>query len=434
MNHWLLIPAVCGITLNAAVDFTGPGFPPLSLNRAEERGQGASSGKGGLLVKWDAARHPYWEWSFTPPLTLPEFDSAEFRVGLRVTGPDAVRRFNLRLADATGEVFQYEQMPLWPAGGDFTLDYRIDAAKGADRVEVAGGVMRIIPPPVAVPGRTLPLEIELISPASRPIEAELTLLLPAGLQAESDRAELTLKPGEKCVWKTQLSVGGDFQPKLGEAETVMVECRIPALGYRDRLEQPVVGALPLPARFDLNRKNQTVSLFDADPTKTALVWSGPGDLSAEVRLDASDRELLLRVDVTDDRHCQPFWGSDMWQGDGVQFALAVPGQQGLWELGLSLSDSGGSECFAWSVPNGFDRTAAAAAMRLEAERRGTVTHYRAAIPLAALGLDRTKLREGIRFNLLVNDNDGEARKGWIAAAPGIGSGKDAGKYPVVVGP
>ena len=106
MNHWLLIPAVCGITLNAAVDFTGPGFPPLSLNRAEERGQGASSGKGGLLVKWDAARHPYWEWSFTPPLTLPEFDSAEFRVGLRVTGPDAVRRFNLRLADATGEVFQ----------------------------------------------------------------------------------------------------------------------------------------------------------------------------------------------------------------------------------------------------------------------------------------------------------------------------------------
>ena len=133
MNHWLLIPAVCGITLNAAVDFTGPGFPPLSLNRAEERGQGASSGKGGLLVKWDAARHPSWEWSFTPPLTLPEFDSAEFRVGLRVTGPDAVRRFNLRLADATGEVFQYEQMPLWPAGGVFTLDYRIDAAKGADR-------------------------------------------------------------------------------------------------------------------------------------------------------------------------------------------------------------------------------------------------------------------------------------------------------------
>lgn len=140
------------------------------------------------------------------------------------------------------------------------------------------------------------------------------------------------------------------------------------------------------------------------------------------------------MDVTDDRHSQPFSGADMWQGDGVQFALAVPGQQGLWELGLSLSDSGGSECFAWSVPNGFDRTAAAAAMRLEAERRGTVTHYRAAIPLAALGLDRTKLREGIRFNLLVNDNDGEARKGWIAAAPGIGSGKDAGKYPMVVGP
>lgn len=41
MNHWLLIPAVCGITLNAAVDFTGPGFPPLSLNR----GGGARAGR-----------------------------------------------------------------------------------------------------------------------------------------------------------------------------------------------------------------------------------------------------------------------------------------------------------------------------------------------------------------------------------------------------
>lgn len=85
-------------------------------------------------MKWDAARHPYWEWSFTPPLTLPEFDSAEFRVGLLRNRAGCRPAVQPAAGGCDpGEVFQYEQMPLWSAGGVFTLDYRIDAAKGADR-------------------------------------------------------------------------------------------------------------------------------------------------------------------------------------------------------------------------------------------------------------------------------------------------------------
>lgn len=37
-----------------------------------------------------------------------------------------------------------------------------------------------------------------------------------------------------------------------------------------------------------------------------------------------------------------------------------------------------------------------------------------------------------RFNLIVNDNDGQGRKGWIQVAPGLGGNKDAEQYPFVV--
>ena len=42
------------------------------------------------------------------------------------------------------------------------------------------------------------------------------------------------------------------------------------------------------------------------------------------------------------------------------------------------------------------------------------------------------LTEGIRFNLLINDNDGEGRDGWIQIAPGIGDEKNPGKFPFVI--
>lgn len=60
------------------------------------------------------------------------------------------------------------------------------------------------------------------------------------------------------------------------------------------------------------------------------------------------------------------------------------------------------------------------------------TVYEIRIPLAALGIGRQALRDGFRFNLIVNDNDGQGRKGWIQVAPGLGGNKDAEQYPFVV--
>ncbi len=37
-----------------------------------------------------------------------------------------------------------------------------------------------------------------------------------------------------------------------------------------------------------------------------------------------------------------------------------------------------------------------------------------------------------RMNILVNDNDGEGRRGWLEWAPGMGFTKDPSRFPKVL--
>ena len=59
-------------------------------------------------------------------------------------------------------------------------------------------------------------------------------------------------------------------------------------------------------------------------------------------------------------------------------------------------------------------------------RRGTLLP---GIPFAAIGLTPELRAKGIRFNLLVNDNDGEIRESYLAVTPGLGTEKQVRFYP-----
>ena len=136
--------------------------------------------------------------------------------------------------------------------------------------------------------------------------------------------------------------------------------------------------------------------------------------------------------MTDDVHNQPYSGGEMWQGDGIQFAIQSTEQTGFWEIGLSRRNDGNSESFVWVAPKGFDNRKVIPQIRLQTSRDGQITTYQAAIPLEAIGLTKNTMRNGIRFNLLVNDNDGELREGWINIAPNLGTNKNPASYPFVV--
>ena len=121
------------------------------------------------------------------------------------------------------------------------------------------------------------------------------------------------------------------------------------------------------------------------------------------------------------------------EGDNVQLALQLPGQNDFWEIGLTLLADGSPEVFVWRVPNRFDAVKTARRIHLSALRdeAGRKTRYEAEIPFGAIGLTDHIGRNGFRFNLIVNDNDGGGRESFIMVAPGIGEDKDISTYPLV---
>jgi len=71
-------------------------------------------------------------------------------------------------------------------------------------------------------------------------------------------------------------------------------------------------------------------------------------------------------------------------------------------------------------------------IKVKAERKDGKTVYELEIPVASVGLPELKKGDAIGFSLLVNDNDGEGRKGYLHWGDGIGNGKDPSQYNWII--
>lgn len=212
---------------------------------------------------------------------------------------------------------------------------------------------------------------------------------------------------------------------------------------RERMETPAIPSVaaqiipdgPASGRkpdFTVDTLNAVHSLFAANPLTESRDWKGPEDLSARAWLGLSKTALQILVEVTDDIHVQCERGGRLYLGDSVQVAFRSYEQDGDWLFGLSRTDDGQNDVFVWTAPTGVDTAAAAVATRLKTERAGDRTRYALSVPYETLGLSPEVLRRsGLRFNFMVNDNDGEGRDGWIECAPGISTGRDSTLYPFV---
>ncbi|AZN41326.1 sugar-binding protein [Paenibacillus albus] len=149
-------------------------------------------------------------------------------------------------------------------------------------------------------------------------------------------------------------------------------------------------------------------------------WQGNDDTSAEARVAYDDANLYLHVKVKDDKQSD-FSGDAIWMGDSVQVAFSKDGAAYGPEYGFSYGQGTPSK-FSWnsgSAKLGID------SVKFKSVRdAGTKeTTYDIVIPwlaaLPALPVDK------VPFTLLINDNDGAGRKGYIEWTPGIGNGKDA---------
>jgi len=210
-------------------------------------------------------------------------------------------------------------------------------------------------------------------------------------------------------------------------------------GHRSVLRIPMKKAVFIPRKrnaeqwdFILRHRDQVHALFDADPSNKHRLWSGPQDLSAKIRMKVEQGVWTIKFDVTDDKHIQPYRGINVWKGDNVQIAFQVPGQKALWIAGLTLLADGNPELCLWESPTTFAGKKPLEKWTLKARRTGTLTEYEVKIPLASIGMNSNQLKQGIRFNALINDNDGYGREGWIQITEGIAGNRSSEKYPLLI--
>jgi|GEM_PF-1297972 len=189
----------------------------------------------------------------------------------------------------------------------------------------------------------------------------------------------------------------------------------------------------------------TFALADASQVVFANseIWAGNADLSASGQLKWDADDLYLAVAVRDDIHTQPGLGSEIWQGDSVQFAFDLgrsetSGNTGYHEIGMALTASG-PQNWRWTAAAG-KQVGAIPGMSLGIVRddlAGT-TVYEAKIPWSMLLPAGASSSAGdlFGFSLLVNDNDGAGRRGWIEYMSGIGNLKNPQQFGdlVLAGP
>ncbi len=321
-----------------------------------------------------------------------------------------------------------------------SLPYTLKLA-GARSAEPAGALLELAAGGAAVPGRTFRFSLNVFNPLKHDCKFRLELSgLPEGLTAAETVREVEVAAGKNAVVEFTAEAASTPAPEYGSRKELTVGYRLTGTPWAGSMTVPVNTAVAIPAGkdfnrrpdFTLDRREQVVSLTAADPTMSHRVWRDTDDLSAKIHLGKTDGAMHLLVKVTDDRHHQPYSGFEVWKGDNIQFAFQLPGQRGYWEFGLSHLNSGKSEIMPFQAPDGFDGAAAAGKLKLTTTRRGTETCYDLTIPESAVGASAALLKQGIRFNLLVNDNDGEGRDGWIHIAPGIGENKNPDRFPFVL--
>lgn len=264
--------------------------------------------------------------------------------------------------------------------------------------------------PYAFGGKTHP-EVKTAIPAgsTQPIPLRLQVPTDSGIR-HGDEVTLTLKYAVLGTpWKGEI------------AQRLAMGAYIPRMGPDNREPD-----------FVLENRDHVVNLNENVPGRLHLTWKGADDLSARVWLSRRPGAIALRVDARDDRHSQKNVPNQMWQGDSVQFAISVPGQKGWWEIGLSANAQKRPMAFCWNRPAGMKDPISKIQLSVTSLPGAKGLRYETLLPLAALGLNERSLKDGFRFNLLVNDCDEDGREGWVEIAPGLGMDKDPHKFPVVV--
>ncbi|WP_168735711.1 sugar-binding protein [Cohnella fermenti] len=222
----------------------------------------------------------------------------------------------------------------------------------------------------------------------------------------------------------------DIQTELAGGAGVVVRRKMSFLAAPEASTSPVIDGSLSAGEWD------DAFSFELDQASQAHLsdWGGTSDLSGTGYVRWDDDNFYLAVKAKDNTHVQSGSGSDIWGGDSIQFALQ-PGRKaggaalGYNEIGLGLNPNSGAILWRWTAAT---RTAnlSGAAYAVARDDSQATTVYELAIPWDALLPDGMTAAVGadFGFSLLINDNDGTGRRGWIEYMSGIGEVKNTDEF------
>jgi len=161
---------------------------------------------------------------------------------------------------------------------------------------------------------------------------------------------------------------------------------------------------------------------------------GKADLDASFSMRWEKSRLFLTVNVSDDVFFQNDEGSDTWNGDGLQFAFHAlgpdAGDMDHADFDVALTKDG-PKVYRQGGPKDA-KPGPCPEIAAKITRDGVKTVYELEIPVATAGLSELQPGMAFCFSLLVNDNDGKGRKGYLRWGDGIGHSKDPSEYNLIV--
>lgn len=167
-----------------------------------------------------------------------------------------------------------------------------------------------------------------------------------------------------------------------------------------------------------------VRLPEADAQILLSGWGGPADVSASVYLAYDMDNFYWAAKVTDNMHT-PVSDSTMWRGDSIQFAFSPGGTYGP-EYGINYMDG---QAHVWQFSEG-GALQGADGIIAAATQSGQDIFYEVRMPWTTIS-DAMPGNGELPFTLLINDNDGAGRRGWMEWTPGIGKAKSPADHAVL---
>jgi hypothetical protein len=159
-------------------------------------------------------------------------------------------------------------------------------------------------------------------------------------------------------------------------------------------------------------------------------YNGSEDFSGTLWATYDHENLYMTARVHDDVYSQTKQGEEIWSGDSIQFAVSagMPGENLQWyEYGMALTPQG-PELYRWMAPQGIEPGSIAnPVLQVTRDEEAKDTIYLLALPWSDLA--PIVPRDGIlSLSIVINENDGNGRKGYVEWGSGIGSSKQSSLF------